>query len=260
MIPDYPTFFWFSAVAALIFVGIGKAGFGGGVGIVATPLMALTIPVAEAAALLLPLLIIMDIFSITHYRNTFDRASLTLLLPGALVGIAIGGFFFGYFADNEMILRQGVGVLALLFVAYQAGRFLILGALEETIMPPAIGVLVGGVSGFTSTIAHAGGPPASIYLLPQKLPQQIFVGTTVLFFTVVNATKLIPYGMLGLLKVGNVTTILLLAPFAYLGVRLGIFLNGRVSQTLFTRVVYTILFLTGIQLLTGWNPIQWLLG
>ena len=88
-IPDYPTLFWISAILALLLVGIGKAGFGGGVGLVATPLMALTIPVADAAALLLPLLIIMDMFSIYHYYGEYDRTSIRLLLPAAVFLVAL---------------------------------------------------------------------------------------------------------------------------------------------------------------------------
>ncbi|MCB0145938.1 MAG: sulfite exporter TauE/SafE family protein, partial [Caldilineaceae bacterium] len=250
-IPDYPTLFWISAILALLLVGIGKAGFGGGVGLVATPLMALTIPVADAAALLLPLLIIMDMFSIYHYYGEYDRTSIRLLLPAAVVGIAIGGLFFGYFSHNERIMRVGIGVVALLFVLYQLGKAVIVGALTGSRPPAWLGMLLGGMAGFTSTLAHAGGPPVAIYLIPQRLPRQTFVGTTVVLFTLINLIKLIPYGYLGLLRVGNLTTILILAPICFLGVRLGIFLNGKVNETWFNRVVYTLLFLTGLELVSG---------
>jgi len=259
-LPDYPPLFWASAVLALLLVGIGKAGFGGGVGIVATPLLALTIPVADAAALLLPLLIIMDFFSVRHYYGTFDCQSIRLLLPSAVVGIAVGALFFGYFSGNERILRVGIGVLALLFVLFQAARALIVGALRGRRPPPAAGILLGAMAGFTSTLAHAGGPPASIYLLPQKLPRAVFVGTTVIFFAAVNLVKLIPYSYLGLLRVGNVLVVLLLSPLCFLGVRLGIYLNGRVSEVWFNRVVYTLLFLTGLQLLLGRSLISLFMG
>ena len=236
---------------AIIMVGIAKAGFGGGVGILATPLMALTISVSDAAGLLLPLLIVADIFSINHYRAHFDWRSIKLMLPGAVVGIALGGLFFGYFSDNERVLQIGIGVLALVFVFFQLTRAIILGALEKRQPHPAAGVLLGSLAGFTSTLAHAGGPPAAIYLLPQKMPRDIFVGTTVIFFAAVNLIKLIPYGSLGLLRVGNLTTILLLSPLAYLGVKLGIYLNQHFSDVWFNRVVYSILFLTGLELILG---------
>lgn len=250
---EYPAAFWYTAVVALLLVGIGKAGFAGGVGIVATPLLALTIPVADAAALLLPLLMIMDLFSVWHYWRTFDRPSIGLMLPGAVLGIAIGGFFFGYFSDNERMLRFGIGVLALIFLAFQLGRKVILGALSQHRPPAVAGVLLGGLSGFTSTLAHAGGPPAIIYLLPQKLPRNIFVGTSVLFFAVVNWIKVIPYSYLGLWQTGDILVVLLLSPLCFLGVRLGVYLNGRISELWFSRVVYTLLLLTGVQLVLGRN-------
>ena len=131
MLPDYPPTFWFCAVAAVVIFGIAKAGFGSGIGIVATPLLSLTIPVTDAVGLLLPLLIITDVFSVNHYRMRFSRRSIKLLLPGALLGIAIGSLFFSSFRDNERILRFAIGVLALWFVLFQAFRAMILGVLEK---------------------------------------------------------------------------------------------------------------------------------
>jgi uncharacterized protein len=250
-LPDYPPAFWFCAVAAVVLVGIAKAGFGGGVGVVATPLMALTIPVTEAAGLLLPLLIIIDGFSVFHYRTRFHRPSIRRLLPGALLGIATGALFFGYFQGNQRILKIGIGVLALAFVLFQLMRAVIEGAVRRREPKAPEGVLMGAVAGFTSTLAHAGGPPVAIYLLPQKLPRDLFVGTTVIFFAVVNLVKLVPYHYLGLIKMGNLLTILLLAPLTYVGVRLGIYLNRRFSDTWFNRLIYTILFFTGWQLILG---------
>ena len=245
--------FWITAVLAVILVGIAKAGFGGGVGVIATPLLALTIPVTEAAALLLPLLIIIDMFSVYHYRQNFDRPSIRLMIPSAAAGILIGGLFFGTFSSNERVLKLGIGLLAVVFVLFQLFRSQILGQLEGKRPSTTQGILFSGLAGFTSTLAHAGGPPATIYLLPQKLPRHLFVGTTVIFFTAVNLIKLIPYSLLGLIKVGNLTTILVLSPLCYLGVRLGIYLNGRFTDKWFNRLVYTLLFLTGIQLILGRN-------
>jgi len=252
--------FWVTAVIAILIVGISKAGFGGGVGAVATPLLALTIPVTDAASILLPLLIVADILAVRHYWKTYDRRSLQLLLPGAMVGIAIGAFFFGYFSDNERVLKLILGIVSLAFVVYQVLRTAILGAVRKTRPPAAAGVALGAAAGFTSTLAHAGGPSATIYLLPQELPRQIFVGTNVIFFFTLNVVKLIPYSLLGLLRVGNITTILLLAPLAYVGVWLGIFLNKRFSERWFIRLVYAMLFLTGLELVSGRSIINVFFG
>lgn len=250
MIPDYPILFWLCAIAAMLIVGAGKAGFGGVVG-AATPLLALAIPVTDAAALMLPLLIITDCFTVYHYRLYFHRKSIQFLLPGAVIGIGAGGIFFGFFADNERILEVGLGVLAVFFVLFNVFRAVIFGAVKKKQPKGIEGILMGALSGFTSTLLHAGGPPVSMYLLPQKLPNRLYVGTTVIFFALVNLIKLIPYYSLGLLKMGNMATIIILAPIVYAGVRLGIFLNTRFSDIWFNRVIYSLLFITGIKLICG---------
>jgi hypothetical protein len=250
-IPDYPTLFWISAACSVLLIGVAKGGFGAGVGVLATPLMSLTIPVSDAVAILLPLLILCDIVAFATYRTTYDRPSIKVLLPGAMVGIAAGAFFFGYFMGKDHLLKAGIGVLAVLFVLFQATRAYLTGALQKHRPPVAEGVAMGALAGFTSTVAHAGGPPLAVYLLPQKLPQNLYVGTTAWFFAVTNAVKLAPYWYLGLLKSGDWTAVLLLAPLSFVGVKLGLFLNGRFKEKWFTRIVYTMLLLSGIHLIMG---------
>jgi uncharacterized protein len=260
MIPEYPAYFWLIAGIAVVFVGIAKAGFGGGVGIVATPLLALVIPVSDAAAILLPLLIVCDVFAVWHYRSGFHRRSVKLMLPGALIGISVGAFFFGFFSQNERMLQTGLGILCLVFVLFQATRVMIMGVLTRRHPHAAEGVLMGAVAGFTSTLAHAGGPPATIYLLPQQLDRRLFVGTTVIFFAAINQIKLIPYIGLDILGLKHLVTIAILAPLSYVGVKLGIFLNGRFTDLWFNRVVYSILFVSGIQLILGKSLFLWLMS
>ena len=250
-LPDYPPVFWITAVLAVILVGIAKAGFGGGVGVIATPLMALTIPVADAAALLLPLLIIIDMLSIRYYWGRYHRHSIKIMLPFALVGIGVGALLFSTFSENERALKMGIGLLSVSFVIWRVVQKVVLGALEKRPLSDNAGRILGGLAGFTSTLAHAGGPPVAIYMLPQQLPRDLFVGTTVLFFTIVNLVKLAPYGALGLLEVGNLRTTLILSPMCYVGVRLGLYLNRRFTNSWFSRIVYTLLLLTGIQLILG---------
>ncbi len=254
-LPDYPTAFWITAAFVMIITGLGKSGFGSGIGALATPLLALTIPVTDAAALLLPLLIIMDWFALPHYytQRRFDSHHLRILLLGSVIGVAIGAFFFTTLNHNERAMKMGIGALALIFVLLQVGRSLIFGAMSDHRPAPWVGWLMGVLGGFTSTVAHAGGPPITIYLVPQNLPRDRFVGTTVLLFAAINLMKLIPYYFLGLLRVGNLSTILVLAPLAFVGVRLGIWLNKRFTNLWFNRFIYTFLFLTGVELLTGVN-------
>jgi uncharacterized membrane protein YfcA len=205
--------------------------------------------VAEAAAILLPLLIITDMLSLFYYRRDFDRRSIKALIPGGLAGIFLGGLFFQFLRERDDLMRLGIGGLALAFVAFQAVRKMIAGSMQKRHPHATEGVVMGAAAGFTSTIAHAGGPPIAIYLLPQQLPKHIYVGTNAVFFAITNAIKLIPYAMLGLLRPGSLATIAILAPLTYVGVRLGVYLNRRVNEVLFMRLVYGLLFLSGLQLL-----------
>ncbi len=260
MLPAYSADVWVCAVCAVLLMGVAKAGFGGGIGIIATPLLALSLPVSDAAALMLPLLIACDVFAIRHYHDSFDAKSVKRLLPGACLGIGAGAFFFGYFSQHERVLEVGLGILALLFVCFQIGRAFVLGAVEKRHPGVAEGVLMGLFSGFTSTIAHAGAPPVVVYLLPQQLPRQRFVGTTVVFFAALNLIKVPPYWGLGLFHYDIFKMTLLLSPLAYLGVKLGVFLNAHFTDLWFNRVVYGVLVLTAVQLITGSSVLSFLVG
>ena len=248
-IPDYPALFWITAVIGVMLFGIAKAGFAGGVGILATPLVSLTVGVAEAAAILLPLLVIIDIMALFYYRRDFDRKAMKLLIPAALAGILAGSLFFRSFMGKDHILRLGMGILALLFVLFQVTRSFILGKMAKRNPSRIEGLFWGTVSGFTSTISHSGGPPLAIYLLPQRFPKNVYVGTTAIFFAVTNAVKLAPYAVLGLLRPTNFMTVVLLVPFCFISVLIGVYLNRRFTETWFLRVVYAILFLSSIQLI-----------
>ena len=238
------TLFYPIAVIAILIVGISKSGFGGGLGVLAVPLMSLIIPPQQAAAILLPLLIVMDWFTIWHYRKTWDKRNLIILLPAAFIGILLGSLFFKYLTEAH--IRILVGMLAVLFVG---NYFIKRRAVKQHAADVPRGLLWGSVAGFTSFGVHAGGPPINIYLLPQQLDKSIFVGTTVLFFTIVNLVKVVPYMLLGQFNTGNLLTSLLLAPLAPLGVWLGVKLHNKVDEKLFYTLCYGFLLITGIKLL-----------
>ena len=105
------------------------------------------------------------------------------------------------------------------------------------------------IAGYTSFVAHAGGPPLNVLLLPQRLDKSVYVGTTVMFFALANYVKLIPYAIIGQFDGSNLGTSLLLAPLAPVGFGLGYVLNQRVNEVVFYRLAYSALFLTGLKLL-----------
>lgn len=238
--------FYLLAIPVVLLVGMSKGGFGGGLGTLAVPTLALVVDPRVAAGILLPILCAMDLVSLWSFRGAWDKANLKIMLPWAMLGLLGGALTFQYMSADMM--RLMIGLMALYFVGhYLWGKYL-LQRLKAQPRSYWRGGFWGGVSGYVSYIAHAGGPPIAIYLLPQHLPKTVFVSTTVLFFSVVNYTKLVPYAWFGQLNIGNLTTALILLPFAPLGVRLGVYLHHRVSDKWFYWSCYALLAVAGLKL------------
>ena len=236
--------FYLTAVPAVLIAGVSKGGFGGGLGMLAVPLMAFTVPPIQAAAIMLPVLCLMDLFGVAAYRRHWDGANLAILYSGALMGTAVGTLTFRFL--DEATLRLLLGLIALGFtLGYRFGG--------PDRPPAARNLLKGGfwgaVSGYTSFVAHAGGLPVSIYLLPQRLNKTVFVGTMAMFFFAINYTKVAPYAWLGQFAAVNLATAAALAPVAVAGVLLGIWLHDRVDTNLFYRVCHVMLFIAGVKLI-----------
>ncbi len=250
-LPEYPVAFYAVAIAAVMITGVFKGGFGQGSGGVAVPMMSAFIAPAEAAGIMLPILCAMDLFGLHAYRRQWSAHHLRVMLPGAIAGIVLGGLVFGLLPVNAV--RLLVGTIA---VTFAVNRWLglserLAARLAREAAPPgrAAGVFWGAVSGFTSTLAHAGGPPYAIYMLAQKVDKTTFVATSIAFFLAVNYMKLVPYYFVGQLSPGNLTTSLLLAPLAPLGIWLGVYVHRRISQRMFFNISYTLLFVFGGKLI-----------
>lgn len=236
--------FYAAAIPAVLLVGISKGGFGSGAGIFATPLMALTVPIPQAAAIMLPILIVMDAVGLWAYRGKFNRENLPVLLVGGVIGIALGAIAFRYLSDAWT--RLVLGAISVGFVMHYYG----FRVGSRTVAASRVkGFFWSTVSGLTSTIAHAGGPPLSIYLLPLRLEKSLLVGTTVVFFAVINLVKLIPYAWLDLFDGRNLSTSAALAPLAPIGIFAGYQMMRRVNEVVFYRICYALLAVVGLRLL-----------
>ncbi len=240
--------FYLCAIPAVLIVGISKGGLGGGLGLVAVPLMAIAVSPFQAAAIMLPILCVMDLVSMWGFRGRYDSRNLKILLPAAVVGIGIGTLSFQLLSETHVKLI--IGVVALLFTLNFWINKLRQRIPEKTQANPIKGGLWGMLAGFTSFSVHAGGPPMNIYLLPQQLDKTLFAGTTVIFFAVVNYVKLVPYAMLGLLDSSNLMTSLALVLFAPIGVYSGIWMHKHLNDTWFYLICYGVLLLTSIKILT----------
>jgi uncharacterized membrane protein YfcA len=237
--------FYAAAVPALLIFGISKAGFGSGLGIVAVPLIALTIPASQAAAIMLPILCVMDLAAMWAYRGQWSRENMKIMLPGGIAGIVLGALTFRYVSEAGLKLMLGAVSIGFLL---QRGIG-IFAATENAKVSPGKGYFWSTLSGYTSTLAHAGGPPLSIYLLPQRMDKALLVGTTVVFFAIMNYVKLVPYAILGLFDLNNLATSASLVPLGVLGIYCGVRLRTLIPEVLFYRLCYGFLFVTGIKLL-----------
>lgn len=238
--------FYLAAIPAVLLFGIAKGGFGGGLGVLSVPLMSLVVLPVQAAAILLPILCLMDLVSLWAYRGKWVWPELYWLLPASLIGIAAGTLLYGHMSPQ--VIRLMLGIVAISFTLHHwiANR---LGGPDRKFFPRSVGILAAATSGFTSFVAHAGGPPLGMYLLRRGLDRTRFVATTTVFFAVVNYIKLLPYGWLGQLDPANLATSLVLAPLAPIGVGTGVWLHNRVSDRLFYQFAYGMLFVVGCKLM-----------
>ena len=241
MITD-PLFYFFAVPAILIF-GIAKGGFGNAIGAVAVPLMALAVSPLQAAAILLPILCVMDVFAIRKFWRQWDVTNIVIMLPAGCVGVLVGSLTFSYL--NEGHVRLLIGLLALVF----ALNFWLKSAGSIQKKPNYVkGTFWSIIGGFTSFGIHSGGPPVNIYLLPQKLHPKVFMGTCAMFFWITNYVKLIPYFLLGQLDSQNLQTSLVLLPLAPIGVGFGYYLHTQVSTAKFYNIFNFFLIITGCKL------------
>jgi hypothetical protein len=242
-------YFYFAAVPAVLLMGISKSGFGTGFGALAVPMMALSITVPQAAAIMMPVLFVMDIFGITALRKELDKKLLRFLLPFGLLGTLIGTLLFRLL--EAKLVAGIVGVFTLLVVAQ---RLLFPPRADSKPPPRWVGAVLTTTAGFTSFVAHAGGPPISAYVIPLRLSPVVFAATMAYFFFFINLSKWAPYAWLGLLDLRNLLTSLVLMPLAPIGVWVGVRLARRINPVLFYRLIYLGLLLTGAKLV--WDALS----
>ena len=231
---------------AVVLLGLAKGGLSG-VGALATPLVALVLPPTIAAALLLPILIVQDVVSVWSFRKTWDGWVVAWMLPGAAVGIA-AGYFYAEQVD-EAKLMAALGAITLAFGVYRlwverGGRIV-----AASTSPGWIGTLFGALTGFTSQIAHAGGPPFQMWVTPRRLPHLVFVGTSSILFAMINWMKVPAYLALGAFPHEVIVAALLLMPLAIISTLLTVRLLKRMDGARFYVVIYILMVLLGAKLL-----------
>jgi uncharacterized membrane protein YfcA len=247
--------FYAAAVPAVILLGLSKGGFAG-LGALSLPLMALVASPVQSAAIVLPILIVQDVVSVWAYRHTWDPRNVAILVPSGTLGILIGYLLAARVSDAAV--EFSVGIIS---IAFALRRLFV--ERGKRMPPPAQadvprGVFWGSLTGFTSMVAHAGGPPFQIYVMPQRLARDVFVGTGAIVFALLNWIKVVPYLALGQFTPGNLSTSAALFPLAIVSTYAGVLLVRRVSGESFYTIVYYLLILVGAKL--TWDGAQGLFG
>jgi uncharacterized membrane protein YfcA len=247
------------AVVAVLFIGISKAGFGGGLGLLTTPLAVFAFGPRDAIGIILPLLCAGDAFSLWSYWRQWDSRNLRFVLPGVVVGIIVGVQLIPRFSARE--LNIAIGCIAVAFVLFQLVKERIFRAEGAFAPNHRVGIPIGLATGITSTFAHGAGPIMSMFLIPQRLPKEVFVATNALIFTYVNWLKMpffcidraqvdLPiFAATSLITRQTLLISLLFFPLVPLGAWLGVWMNRRISQRAFMNVVFVFLFLAGLELI-----------
>lgn len=240
-----------AAFFACLIAGVSKGGFGASAGFAGTPILALAAGPEAALAIMLPVLWMMDWVGLRAYWRQWDRAHGLALLTSAAVGVAVGALLFPIAPEAFILLLIGATAVAFVLLRVFVG--------PTATLAPGLGArtsarVFGSTAGFTSMIAHAGGPLVAMYLLPRGLDRRTFQATTVLFFWGVNTIKFAPFLALGVIDGTSATASLALAPVAVVGVLIGVWANGRVSDRFFNGVVSVLLFVVGLKLM--WDGVR----
>ncbi|KLK90584.1 membrane protein [Microvirga vignae] len=240
---DVSLTFYAVAIPAAMLVGLAKGGLPV-VGMVSVPLLALVTSPLEAAGLLLPIYVITDMFGLWFYRRDYDPRNLKILTPAAIAGVGVG------WATASFVTEASVAVLVgSVGIAFCLNNWLRRHApIKPQPADVGRGLFWGALSGFTSFVSHAGGPPYQLYVLPQRLEKMIYAGTTTILFAIINATKLVPYWALGQLSPASLRSSALLVPAGILATLVGVRLVRIIPEREFFVVVQTGLLLLSLRL------------
>jgi len=237
--------FFICAILSVIVVGISKSGFGAGLGVLSLPLMASQSTLNEALAILLPLLIAIDLVGIRRFLKNANWRILKLILPAAFFGMLLGMIFFTVITPKALTLFVGIFIMLFLIQMLVTSHF----DLRDAKPYPWLGRLMGITSGFTSFVAHNGGPPITIFMLRENLLPMVYTSTLGVFFAFINFGKLGPYAYLDLLHFKQLATSAILLPCVPVGVYLGFYLAEKISVKWYYRIVQFFLLVASVKLI-----------
>jgi uncharacterized membrane protein YfcA len=231
------------ATLAILLVGLAKGGFSG-LGATAMPLLALVMDPVAAAAMLLPILLVQDVVGVWAFRKTFDGRTLAWMLPGGVFGVFLGWWLAA--SVNSDVVRGMVGTIAVGFGSWRLAGFRLKSGKP---LPQWLASFWGAVSGFTSQVAHSGGPPFQVWAMTRNFSHTVFAGTSAIFFAVLNWVKVPAYFALGQFTRDNLVMTLAFLPIAIASTFAGVWLVRKIPAQRFFGIINWLLVVVGIALL-----------
>jgi uncharacterized membrane protein YfcA len=233
-------------LGTIFVIAFTKGGFGGGFAILGIPALSFVMPAVDAAAVIAPLVLLMDVFTVWAFPpRTWSRPNLRVLVLPLLCGIALGGLTFA------LVDPAWVTLLIALVTLVFALRWFARRRVEQPRAAPSgrRAALWGTLTGYTTFVAHSGGPPLAIYLLPQRLDKTVFAGTSAIVFMLCNIAKQVPYFYLGVLEPRNLAAIAAAAPVVPVGVWIGRRFHDRIDEARLYLWCHLLLVAIGLKLL-----------
>jgi uncharacterized membrane protein YfcA len=235
--------FYAMAIPSVVLIGLSKGGLTG-IGALAVPLMAIVASPLQAAAVLMPILLILDLVAVWTYRKTFDKITLAITIPASVIGIVIGAILVSQVNPNWV--RIIIGFIAISFTISYWSTKKETKPRDHSILR---GTIWGSITGFTSFVTLTGAPPYQMYLLPLRLDQRKYAGTFMIFFWMNNILKIIPFMMLGQMNKSTLTTSAILFPISLVFTFIGIWVVKKLPTKIFYEIIYILLFLVSIKLI-----------
>jgi uncharacterized membrane protein YfcA len=237
--------FYVALIFVALLIGLSKGGMGAVLGVLLTPVLSHVMTVPAAISLSLHLLMIGDVFALYFFWKTWDMHYIRLLVPSSILGIIVGTYLLATL--NNITLRHILGIFTLLFVVYKIADY----RLKALDYHPREwhGYLAGAASGLGSALANAGSVPFTAYMLLQDVSPTVFVGTTTLFFAIVNVLKVPGFVLTGLIDLNRLLSVLWVIPFIVAGVYAGRWMIKRIHKRAFEGFMLVVLVITSAVLL-----------
>ncbi|KGM44982.1 sulfite exporter TauE/SafE family protein [Neobacillus niacini] len=226
---------WFVVILSTVLIGFTKTGVSS-MGILVATILMYVFPAKESIGILLPMLVVGDLFAVFFYRRSVVWKYLISLIPWVLIGIVIGYFVLNQINSDQLKPLIGIIVLALIILHISRERF---GEKFTKVLPKSLWftLSMGILAGFTTMIGNAAGGVMAIYLLMKGLPKNEFVGTGAWFFMFVNLIKIPFYISLGLITIDSITFNMWLIPTILIGAFIGIKVVPLIPQKAFQTLI-----------------------